>query len=104
MELLAFAPDGGYYVLWEDCTSQWMGLPTGLDNQLKGRGWRRPGVEFLSVGPEGEWFVRYQDGSWRANNLSTSCSEALDETQEQGCKVLQVLFGEDWTWAIRYGY
>jgi hypothetical protein len=102
VELLAFAPGGGYYIMWEDGESCWLGLPRGLHNQLIGRQKSRAGVEFLAVGPEGEWFVRFLDGDWRACNLPTRCSDVLDELGEEGRSILKVLFGHDGSWAIVY--
>ena len=99
IELMAFAEDDGWYVMWEDGVSEWVGLPTGLHNQLRSRAGSLPGVEFLSCGPEGEWFVRYANGSWKANGLQGYCSPRLHNLQSQQRDVLKVLFGEG-TWAI----
>lgn len=102
MELLAFAPDGGYYIMWEDGTSEWLGLPRGLHNQLVGRNKSLPGVEFLSIGPNDEWFVRYLNGSWRGNGWPVSCEEAVDDIRAGGSSVLKILFGEEFSCSIVY--
>ena len=44
VELLAFVPGGGHYVEWDDGSSEWLGLPQGLHNQLTGRQKSLPGV------------------------------------------------------------
>jgi hypothetical protein len=102
VELLAFAPGGGYYIMWEDGESCWLGLPRGLHNKLIGRQKSRAGVEFLAVGPEGEWFVRFLDGGWRADDITDGCSETLHELDKQGWSILKVLFGHNGSWAIIY--
>jgi hypothetical protein len=100
VELLAFAPGGGYYVLWEDGAQTWRGIPTSLHNRLNGRQKSLPGVEFLSIGPSGEWFVRFLDGSWRTRDVEPECREAVQELKDGGREVLKVLFGHDGSWMI----
>lgn len=90
------------YVLWDDGSTAWEGLPWGLHNQLNGRQKSLPGVEDLGIGPNGEWWVRFLNGSWRANGLSDSCSDAIDELQADGHEIGSIAFGHDWSWAIRY--
>lgn len=102
VELLAFAPGGGYYILWEDGCDEWNGVPVDLHNQLNGRQKSLPGVEFLAIGPEGEWFVRFLDGSWKVRLVTDGCTNAIEELQAQGCDVLKVVFGGDSSWAIVY--
>lgn len=90
------------YVLWEDGRAAWDGLPSRLHNQLNGRQKSLPGVETLSIGPHGEWFVRFLDGSWRSNGMAAGCSLKIAKLQQQGHDIASVVFGEDWTWAILY--
>ena len=108
VELLTFGPDDGWYVMWDDGAVAWEGIPQGLHNQVHGRmhsmpnGARAATVEEVAVGPEGEWFVRYANGDWRANLAGRGMREAMDELQAQGDDVVSVAFGYDDTWAIRY--
>jgi len=104
VELLAFAPDDGWYVLFDDGSSTWEGLPRDLHNQLNSRNPKLPGVEALAVGPAGEWFVRYLNGSWRAGGLEAQCSETLDDVKREGHDVTHILFGEQDSWALLYNY
>ena len=108
VQLLAFAPDGGWYVLWEDGTSSWEGLPWRLQDKLSGRQYQGisyslPGVEQLAIGPHGEWFVRFLDGNWEIDDHSDECASAVGELQANGFSILGVMFGEDWSWCIQYG-
>ena len=102
VQLLAFAPDGGWYVLWEDGTQAWEGLPMRFHNILNGRQKSLPGVEQLAVGPNGEWFVRFLNGSVRMAVQTTSCAATIEELQQAGHSILSVLFGEDWSWCVQY--
>jgi hypothetical protein len=88
--------------MWEDGASSWLGLPRGLDNQLIGRQKSRARVEFLAVGPEGEWFVRFLDGGWKAGGLAERCSEVLNDLHTKGWSIQKVLIGHDESWVIVY--
>ncbi len=89
-------------MLWEDGTSAWEGLPLKLHNKLNWRQKLLAGVEQLSCGPAGEWFVRFLDGSWQACGLSTRCDNVVDELQRQGYDISNISFGKGWSWAIQY--
>jgi hypothetical protein len=105
--LLAFAPRGGWLVKWEDGNSLWEGLPWDLEHQLDARRHMMggpPDVEFLSCGPEGEWFVRFADGRWDHGGVPDGCAFSMSRLHEQECDVLQVLFGDYGAWGIVYSY
>ena len=89
-------------MLWEDGSSAWEGLPTRLHNKLNGRQRSLPGVESLSVGPNAEWFVRFADGSWRANGLPDDCSDTVADLQRQGRDIARIVFGDDDAWAVLF--
>ncbi|GAB4822344.1 hypothetical protein N2152v2_009390 [Parachlorella kessleri] len=95
VQLLAFTPNDGWYVLWEDGTSSWEGLPAGLQDILDERPDSLPGVEQLATGPNGEWFVRFLDGTWEMDEISDECASAADELQADGFAILSIMFGED---------
>ena len=104
VELLAFASDEGWYVLWEDGCSEWYNLPRGLHNVLNGRQKSLPPVEELSIGPNDEWFVRFLDGKWKTGNLSEEVSVTL-ETCRRRWDIMSISFGQDpyiGGYAIRY--
>ncbi|GBF97188.1 hypothetical protein Rsub_10049 [Raphidocelis subcapitata] len=98
VKLLAFAHGGGYYILWEDGHSQWYRLPQGLYNQLNGR--KHPCVEFLSLGPNDEWFVRFLNGKGYVAGHSELCQETMAKLKAKGRSVLKIMYGEGGTWAI----
>lgn len=51
-----------YFILFEDGRMSYADLPRSLHNKLHSRNPRLPGVEFLSLGPDGEWFVLWKTG------------------------------------------
>jgi hypothetical protein len=53
------------------------------------------------MGPEGEWFVAYANGSWRANGYDEDVGDAIARAQVEG-EVRRVLFGEDETYFVAY--
>ena len=91
-------------MLWDDGDSAWQRLPQTLHNKLNGRQKRLPGVEALFIGPRGEWFVRFLDGSWRTDydTLADSCWAKLCELQGDSHEVTSILFGVRRSWAILY--
>lgn len=94
VELLSFAPCGGWYIMWEDGSYAWDNLPLGLHNQLNGRKKSLPPVEYLAIGPNGEWFVRYLCGSWRTGGLPDEIDEAVESCKRVG-DIMSVQFGQD---------
>ena len=94
---------GCRYVLWEDGSQRWLNLPRGLHNQLQGSHKARPGVEAISCGDDGQWFVRYLDGHWRAGgSLSESLNETIDSINAQQNDLLSIEMGADGDWALIY--
>ena len=102
VKTLAFAPDGGYYILFKDGDWEFFNLPLKLYHQLNGRQKSLPGVEHLTIGPNGEWFVRFEDGSWRCHGQSESCGKTIDELHAEGENIEHIAFGHDSTWLITY--
>jgi hypothetical protein len=99
---VALGPWGVWVVLYSDGTQAWSaGLPTGLYNQLNSRARRLPRPVSASIGPNGEWFVAFADGKWRAGGLWGVMSDALDECAAKGT-VRHVLFGTARGYLIAY--
>merc|ERR1712216_1010512 len=102
VSVLAFAPGDGWFVQWEDGSSEWENLPKDLHNLLNGRQKSLPRVDALTIGPRGEWFVRFRDGAWRCANQSDDCDEAIDQIHQEGAEVVHIAFGHDDAWLITY--
>lgn len=62
---------------------------------------RLPKPIFVDLGPDGEWFVSYADGSYRWGGNSDETDEALAHAQAEG-RVKRVLFGERDAYLIAY--
>ena len=107
VELLAFAPDDGWYVMFQDGLSDWSDLPVGLHNLLKGRSGQMwlPEVDELSCGPCGEWFVRFMDGRIKVGGLESEVRAAMNLCRRQGRRIMGMQFGQDpeeGGWLIRH--
>jgi len=102
IEVLALGPNDGYYCQNSEGIAIYSKLPKGLDNALTGRKKSLPKVQNVNLGANGEWFVRFEDGDWRCNGHTTKCDETLDEIDDDGGTVHEVLFGVHHTWMIRY--
>lgn len=55
----------------------------------------------MDLGPEGEWFVAYADGSYRWGGDGEEVDEAIRDAASEGL-VKRVLFGERVTYLIAY--
>lgn len=100
--VLAFAPGSSYYCKNDLGTELYCNLPKGLHDALKGRKSSLPEVQNVNLGPQGEWFVRFEDGSWSCSGMTDLCDETIDEIKGKGGKISEILFGQDDTWMIRY--
>ena len=63
------------YVLWEDGSSVWVNLPKKLHDKLIGRQKSLAGVQAMSIGDNGDWFVRFHNGSWESRGPANLCCE-----------------------------
>lgn len=107
VELLAFAPNGGWYVMFQDGLAVWHDLPIGLQDLLKGRmsqPWL-PKVDELSCGPRGEWVVRFMDGKIKDGGLCAQVKETMNVCRRKGRRIMSVHFFQDRRevgWVIRH--
>ena len=83
------------YVLWEDGSSVWVNLPKKLHDKLIGRQKSLAGVQAMSVGDDGSWFVRFHDGSWDARGPD-NLPKTMDDVDKDDCQVVAVEFGSSW--------
>lgn len=61
-----------------------------------------PCVDHVSIGLDGEWFVRLEEGDWRCNGQSSSCDDTINKIHEQGDNIERIVFGHASTWLISY--
>ena len=59
-------------------------------------------IDDVSLGPKGEWFARWTDGSIKIGGMSDALSSKWKELISQGHSIKQVLFGPGDTYFIRY--
>lgn len=99
---LALGDDLSYYCRLEDGSSEWDGVPINLHNQLNGRRKSLSPPDEVTLGPNGEWFVRFENGDWQCGNHCDACYRAVDEIHNMGKEVVHMAFGHDDTWLITY--
>ena len=92
VKLVAFGTEkSSYFVLFEDGGFAWNELPRKLVKILeKCRRSELPPLDFVSLGPRGQYFVRYANGNWHAGGCSKAEDRVLDEVQGS---VREVTFG-----------
>jgi len=101
---VAFYQHKGWYVLFKDGSSEWDGLPKTLHSLLKRKKKLLPGVRDISISPEGNWFVVFNDGDWRAQ-LPQKCRRTIDAIlHECSSKVIHVWLGHRGTFCVLYDY
>jgi len=62
---VAFAPCGGWFILFEDGNAVWHYLPRALHHLLSQKNKAGVKVNKLTISPDGYWYVSFFDGSWR---------------------------------------
>jgi hypothetical protein len=99
---IALGSDDSYYCRNDQGVSISNNLPKGLSDALTGRKNALPPVENVNLGPTQEWFVRFTDGDWSCNGYTQSCGDTIDEIQEGGGKIHEIMFGHNSSWMVRY--
>lgn len=62
-KIVAFGEDiESYFVLYDDGTYDYYGIPTVVHNKLRSRNPRLPKLNYIALGPENQWFLRWEDG------------------------------------------
>lgn len=80
VKMVAFGDeDYSYIVLYESKQCAWWNIHPELENYVKGRR-----VDFVSMGALGEYFVRFEDGSWRSSDFKSTESSFLMKISDQG--------------------
>ena len=97
---VAFAPGDGWCVLFDDGSHFYSGLPANLASLISK--WGGTGLEDVSIGPQGEWYVRFSDGTWECGNIPAGCAEGLSWIKRRYGVVNHVAFGHDSKWLITY--
>lgn len=101
---VAFAPHGGWYILFEDGTSEWSGLPEELECLLEKQQRCSKIVREISIAPGGYWFISYCDGTWDAN-LPPLCRREFDSLVKKGSpRIDHVWLGRKGMFLIAYSF
>lgn len=97
---VAFAPRGGWYILFQDGSSLWNSLPQSLHKMLKRHLSKR--IKEISISPDGRWFVSFCNDTWKAD-LSAPCRRAIDTLlRECSPKIDHIWLGKKDAFCIRY--
>ncbi|GBG68823.1 hypothetical protein CBR_g3517 [Chara braunii] len=79
---VVFGPGDGYFVIFEDGSTAWDGLPRSLHNKLIGRQKSLPAVKSLAISSSGGWFVIFEDGQFSWMGLPKYLNDALRQNVE----------------------
>lgn len=89
-----------FFVLFRNGKAYWKGLPEELDKTLKCQ--KLSFIDKVSLGPKGEWYVRFVDGNGCTGHLSEEAESELCALGEKGRKIRDVIFGGSNTYMIRF--
>uniref|UniRef100_A0A383VJ76 Uncharacterized protein n=1 Tax=Tetradesmus obliquus TaxID=3088 RepID=A0A383VJ76_TETOB len=100
---VSFAPSNGWFARLQVGVT-WNGLPDSLDEWLDRHWDKHDGVQQLSVGHNGEWFVLFKDGHYGSNGVHPALYTLLNS--KRGNKrtggVQWVELGPDGTWVALF--
>jgi hypothetical protein len=102
VERVSFAPNKGWFVIKANRGARWENLPDSLSTALEEYWTEHKGVVDLSVGHNGEWFIRYGDGSYQVCGVHPSLSAVLDMPDEKRGGVEWVEMGPDGTFVALF--
>jgi hypothetical protein len=89
-----------FFILSEGGGYSWQGIPEAMNQGMNSNKYRKKIIDDVSLGPDGEWFVRWKDGSWKGGGYSDNISDKLDELKQHSIK--KILFGPSESWFVRY--
>lgn len=87
-----------YCVLWSDGTWSWCNVPAKLENVLGYKGRDKSAPKFVSLGPNGEYFVRLENGKMWWGNFD---DESIYDN-DMSDRITSIHFGADGTYIARY--
>jgi len=106
VSVVAFAPNNGYFVLFENGSWQCNGLPDDLVEFSKEDLERIVQIDHMIVSANSEWFVSFKDGKrprWRCGALPSSASSWLFRVHgDDSVSVRSVELAASGCWLIRY--
>lgn len=101
VQCVAFGQGGrSYIVLYKDGHVKYDGIPRALEKELEHFSLRFKPV-FISLGFNGEYFVRFENGLWRAGGMDSNVQTYVQKFRAEKAKVRSVVFGPG-TAIVRY--
>jgi hypothetical protein len=111
VEMIAFGNHwNSYYIKYQDGSTYWQDMPTGLHQKLISLSPQDPAVEQIYISnsessecidEDAPWFLRFDDGSWEARGLSNAMDARLNLIRAQNLDVTDIIFGHQGAWLIR---
>jgi hypothetical protein len=100
VESMAFGEDmDSYFVLFENGRYVWNNVPSAVDRVLSYRGRNRSAPKFVSLGPNGEYFIRLENGRTWWGGMD---DDGMKDTRKLGNELKSLYFGDHYSWFARY--
>lgn len=102
VRMVAFAPRGGWFILFDDGNAKWHYLPRALHLLLTQKSKSGVVIKRVATSPDGYWYVSFVDGTWCAQT-SSQFDEALESLQRDCMAIDNVWLGYGGAFVILYG-
>ena len=104
IQRVTFGADNSWFVLLGGGGYRYQGAPAGFKAAHSSNKYSKKTIEDVSWGPNGEWWVRWTDGTWKSSDdCSSECCDRIDELKRGGWDIKKIVFGPNEEWIIRCG-
>lgn len=103
VESVAFGPNfSSFCIIHRDGSLSFEDLPAPCEACLARRSPQEARVQHVALGPEGEWWIRFMDGSQAYGGVGSDLSNRLLALDKAGTAAVHVSFGAGGTWVLTH--
>ena len=100
---VAFGQDDAFFIIQSNGGFAHSGnIPDGLYRDIRRREHRGKDLADVNLGPRGEWWVSWTDGTWAVGGHSRRCRDDLEELAQDGWSAKEIVFGPGSDYLIRF--
>ena len=100
---VAFGQDDAFFIIQTNGGFAHSGnIPDALYRDIRRREHRGKDLADVNLGPRGEWWVSWTDGTWAVGGHSRRCRDDLEELAQDGWSAKEIVFGPGSDYLIRF--
>jgi len=100
---VSFGSDWGEYcIIYKDGSCKYADVPSQLEAKLRTPRPKKAPIAAVNLGPEGEWFISFADGTWEMGGCSDSLHDKVDSIVKSGAQIRLIVFGANDAWVVRH--